>query len=632
MFGKNKGRGIWRLIGCFLILCSLFSQSIFGAEAKASIQIDEVELQHFIDDYMKKEMQKEKIAGAVAVVVKDGHEVLKKGYGYSDIEKKIPVDPDITTFPIASVSKLFTATAIMQLYERNQIDLHEDIQKEIGNLAIDNPYERKITCSNLLTHSSGLDEGSELLVGTTKENEIKPQEAYFKTHKLKVIEQPDKVSRYANTGYNLLGYIIEKKSGQSYEQFIKENILNPLDMKHTSIGLHDEQMSKGYEVEEDNYMTVPYAYQYARGSGSIISTAADMENFLKAYLNKGSLDKKRILKPETIQLMEGKRFANDDILAGMGYGFIRMERNGHLILKHEGALPGYMSTMMIIPEAHVGIYISVNTFQPLPFRFEEAFLNHFMPRKHQAITGQVEDELKQYVGVYRNYDGISQSTLMKACILFDSATDSKVRLNSSGQLELEEYNEEKERVVTRLIAIEKGRFIRADGKGYYTFRREADGHISYAFNEVSHNAFQKIHGYERKEVLWCIVGSTLLLLVVDFIINVHRMIKNKKVDLFIIGNILGALGIIVGSIGAIFLIFIMVMQYDYHLIIVLKLFLTMLLLGSGWTMIRLARYIWKWQKGKITWPVFIYQLSVVSLSLLYSSVLWYCQLIGYKIS
>ena len=642
MLKKQRRRVVFRVC-CFLLATwSFFPQVIFAAENKQVVDSNskqeiasvftEERLQTFVDNYMEDEMREQKIAGAVIVVVKDGHEVLKKGYGFSDIANETPVDPDITTFPIASVSKLFTATAIMQLYERGQIDLDEDVQNQIGDLVIENPYTRKVTCSNLLTHSSGLDEGSELFVGTTDKKAIQPQDTYFRTHHLNVVEEPDKVSRYSNAGYNLLGYIIERKSGQSYAQFVQENILEPLSMHHTTVAIDDENMSKGYEIEGESFKEAPFAYQYALGSGSIISTAEDMSHFLNAYLAKGSYGEQRILQEETVDLMEKKRFANDDILAGMGYGFIREERNGHLILKHEGALPGYMSTVLMIPEANVGIYLSVNTFKPLPFCFEEEFLEQFLPRAQQSVEGKEVDNLREYTGVYRNYDGVSQSTLMKVCILFDSTTDTKVELDEKGQLWLKEYDEKKERNVTHLIPIGNDRFIREDGKGYYAFRREEDGTISYGYNEVSHNASVKIHEYERKEVLWFIIISSFLVYVIDLVVNIRILLKKKKWYGFETGNILSGACMLFGFWGTVAFISVMVIQYDYHLVDGLKICLTMLLIGSVWVIIRLPKCMWQKCKHYITARAFVYQLGVCIISLLYIGLMGYCQLMGWRIS
>lgn len=203
---------------CLMIIGSAF-ENLYAQEMKSTF--NETELIKFIEDYMTDEMATHHIAGVAVVAIKDDKEILKRGYGYSDVEQKILVNPDTTTFPIASVSKLFTATAIMQLYEHGKIDLNKDIHAFIEDIKIDNPYDQKVTCSNLLTHSSGMDEGNELLGSTLDAAAIKSQETYFKNHKLKVVERPNLVSRYSNLGYNLLGLIVARQSGQTYEDYIQ---------------------------------------------------------------------------------------------------------------------------------------------------------------------------------------------------------------------------------------------------------------------------------------------------------------------------------------------------------------------------------------------------------------------------
>ena len=610
------------------------------AEKDQAVALTDTELIQFVDDYMKNETEKEQIVGAVAAVVKDDQVLLQKGYGYSDDKEKTPVDPTVTTFPIASVSKLFTAASIMQLNEAGKLALETDVKDYIGNIPLNNPYEEKVTCGNLLTHSSGMDEGSELLEGTTDEKAILNQEAYFKNHHLNVVARPNTISRYSNLGYNLLGYIVEKRSGMSYEDYVQTHLLDPLQMKHSSVRIHDEHMTKGYIEEEGKLSEVPYAYQYTSGSAGIIATAEDMTHFMKAFLNEGQYEESQILAPKSVQAMRDKQFSNSEYLAGMAYGFVRVERNGHLILKHEGALPGYMSTLILIPEAKVGIYVSVNTFKPLPFTFEDALLDHFMPQQKVEVgKNQTKENFKDYVGTYRNYDGIAKSNLMKAAILLDETTDSKVSLTSSGQLKLEEYTQEKEPISTMLYEVGEGIFVRADGRGQYVFRKEK-GKVTYAFNEVSHNAYERMPWYETKKVLGGILGLGMLAFLIDSIRcirRINRRLHQRKTDLqkgmlyHEVCHLISDLLLLLTPVVAVGLMFAMVSAYDYQLIPALMLTLTGTIIGMILACGRLVTAIIdKVQEHSLSKGMWI-EIVMVSISLLYGSVLFYLQLLGYKI-
>lgn len=626
---KNKGKRLLKNLlwkGCMLVMIGgCFSNITYGEMIDQNRQISQ-----FIDDYMTHEIQERHIVGASVVVIKDQKEILKKGYGYSDEELKCAVDPNTTTFPIASISKLFTAIGIMQLYEQGKIDLNEDVQQYTEGIKINNPYDKKVTCSNLLTHSSGMDEGSELLGSTTDEKEIKSQETYFIQHALNVIDLPDTVCRYSNLGYNLLGYILERKSKQDYETYIKENILDKLEMTRSSVRIPDENMAKGYYYKDGEYGQVPYAYQYTSGSAGVISTAADMGNFIKALLNEGDFNGRQLLQKQTMQNMYAKEFSNDEILPGMGYGFIREERGGKLILKHEGALPGYMSTLLLIPDQNLGIYIGINTFDALPFQFEKDFLDKFLGEsKMQQPTIKIADDLKRYVGNYRNYDGIAQSNIMKAFIIFDPTTQTKVSLDRNGVLNLEEYSQEKECISTRLYEIEKGKFIREDNGGYYVFRIGQDGHITYAFNEVSHNAYKRLHWYESRNILLGVIGGTIIIFVIDLVRSIIRVARKRRfID---IGNILADCCMIGGYVGTIAVVINMINQYEYHWIDSVYIMLTTILIGIAWTFIRGICYSVAMLNKKIAFRTLIYQMLIMVTCILYSSVLAYCQMIGYKI-
>ena len=167
--------------------------------------------------------------------------------------------------------------------------------------------------------------------------------------------------------YNILGYIVERVSGMSYEDYVTENILKPLNMNNTSVRVYDKNTSKGYMYEQNSYSEFPLLYQYTSGSSGIITTAEDMKNFIIANLNNGSLDGKSILKPETIDMMHKKQFSNSENMPGMALGFERSNRNGQEIIKHEGALPGYTSTTFLMPKENLGICILTNSLSAVSY-------------------------------------------------------------------------------------------------------------------------------------------------------------------------------------------------------------------------------------------------------------------------
>lgn len=641
-----------------ILLIALISISLINSftinQVKAEEKNNEVhgninnreDIKNFMNNYFNDKMQKYSVPGASVVVVKDNKEVFKMGYGYSNLESKIPVDPDKTMFPAGSASKLFTATAVMQLYEEGKIELDKNVNDYISPYKVINMYDEPVTSRNLLTHSSGLDEGSELNVSTTDENSIKSQEYYFDSHPLKVITEPNTICRYSNIGYNLLGYIVEKVSGTSYEEYVKEKILKPLNMNNSSVRLKssDKDIATPYTYNGNNYVANLLPYQYTSGSSGIIATAKDMENFIMANLNDGKFQNNTILSPKTLNLMHDKQFSNSEVLPGMGFGFIRSYRNGQEIIKHEGGLPaGYTTTLLLIPKENLGIYIATNTLGALPFNFEEDFLNYFYPESNDNLNEDERNASKdysKYEGTYRSYDGTSKTNIMKM-VAFDDP-DMEIKCNKDGTLTLHEFTQAKEKITTKLVEIENGVFLREDGRGKFAFRFDKDGNVTYAFNDISINSFEKLKFYDQSKFIM----SVLIISIITFIINAVLLIvsfikrKNKKdsqvekprvIKVIKLLNIVIEVFNITGVLGAMILTLEMCLNSDFSLAYMLYFFLTLLIVSTIMVLFSLALLIYSLvkKKGSIGSRIYYSFLNIGNLAFVW--ILYYFNFLGYKL-
>lgn len=538
----------------------------------------------FADDYFKKNSAVWHVPGVAVSVVKDGKELYKAGYGVSDIEKNTRVDPDVTTFPAASVSKLFTATAIMQLSQSGQLNLNEDIQKYADDISVRNSYKEKITCQNLLTHTSGLDEESELDGSVCNPGEIQSQKYYFQKHIPTVVVRPGTVCQYSNMGYNLLGYVVEKVSGETYENYVTSHILKPLQMNQTSIRIGNLNMADGYEYDKGQYQKVPFAYQYTSGSSGVIAPVTDMERFMIMHLNRGSCGNVSVLNPETEECMQKKQFSNSAVLDGMGEGFIREDWNGVGVLRHEGALPGYTTTLLMIPEENFGIYVATNSLGGMVFDFEEAFLEHFYGTCHITGNGQTKGyDQNRYCGTYRSYDGVSTRNISRIFAVLDSTAELEVKKSKGSELVVTYYEQSKEKVKTNLIYQTGDTFIREDGKGYVTFRRNAKGQIVYAFNHISHQAYGKISRMETTGVMGAALLLLLVLLLGSALVMLIRCKTQKRSGCrrFMVINSLINLSYVISFTGIFMLETYMVLQYDYRFTGLIYFLLTVLLVTIG---------------------------------------------------
>src|SRR5688572_14559578 len=190
------------------------------------------DLEAWLDGFMPYALEQTDVAGSVVAVVKDGKVVLEKGYGYADLAKRTPVDAERTLFRPGSISKLFTWTAVMQLVEQGKLDLDQDVNTYI-DFKIP-PYQGKpVTLRHIMTHTTGMEEVIRGLI-SGDEKSIQTLESTLKHWVPERIYAPGSTPAYSNYATALAGYIIERTSGESFDNYIEKHILVPLDMRHSS--------------------------------------------------------------------------------------------------------------------------------------------------------------------------------------------------------------------------------------------------------------------------------------------------------------------------------------------------------------------------------------------------------------
>jgi CubicO group peptidase (beta-lactamase class C family) len=352
----------------------------------------------YLDAMVPLQLEREDIAGATISVVKDGKLLFSKGYGYADVANKKPVSPETTLFRPGSVSKLFTWTAVMQLHEQGKLDLDLDVNSYL-DFRIPDAFGKPITLKNILTHTPGFEEQIKDLfsVGSNP-----PQLGdYLKSHIPRRIYPPGTVPAYSNFATALAGYIVERVSGKSFNDYVDENIFRPLGMTHSTFaqplpGNLAPDMSVGYRKGsgEANEFEVVNPFP----AGSMSSTANDMARFMIAHLQNGELEGSRILRPETAQLMHSRLFALDDGANAMCHGFYEESRNGHRIIGHAGDTIYFHSDLHLVLDSGVGFFVSYNSagkseVSPRTMLWE-AFLDRYFPHPPnlpQAVATAAQD-------------------------------------------------------------------------------------------------------------------------------------------------------------------------------------------------------------------------------------------------
>src|SRR6266513_907814 len=187
--------------------------------------LTKADFETFLDALIPSQLRNRNIAGAVVSVVKDGQVLFQKGYGYADVEEKKLVLPDQTLFRPGSISKLFTATAVMQLVEQGKLDLDRDVNDYL-DFPIPKTYPKPVTLRQLLTHTAGFEDTLKNLF-VAHESDLKLLRAYLVNQMPARIFPPGKVPSYSNYGFTLAGYIVERVSGERFERYIENHILKP---------------------------------------------------------------------------------------------------------------------------------------------------------------------------------------------------------------------------------------------------------------------------------------------------------------------------------------------------------------------------------------------------------------------
>lgn len=442
-------------------------------------ELTATDLESFLDGVMPLQLAREDIAGAVISVVKDGKVLFSKGYGYSDVEKKTPVSPDSTLFRPGSVSKLFTWTALMQLVEQSKVDLDRDVNDYI-DFKIPSTYPKPITVRNLMTHTPGFDEAvKELFAGDAKH--LTPLSEYMKQHVPARIYAPGTVPAYSNYGATLAGYIVQRVSGEPFDQYVEDHIFKPLGMTHTTFRqpLPDAlkpMMSKGYELGSQPAKDFEWVEVAPAGSSS--ATAIDMTHFMIAHLQNGAYEGTQILRPETAKLMHSRQFELRPDMNGMDLGFYEETRNGHRIIGHGGDTQYFHSDLHLLVDDNVGFFISYNSAGKGEISPREAvwhkFLDRYFPYEPPAgsAPGTAAQDTKEVAGRYIS-SRRSEDTILKVISAFGQA---QISVNPDGTISSGDFKglngqPKKYREIGSMI------FREADGQDHLAVKRDDAGHF-----------------------------------------------------------------------------------------------------------------------------------------------------------
>jgi CubicO group peptidase (beta-lactamase class C family) len=434
---------------------------------------DPAEVGAFFDQLVSQQLADKHIAGAAVAVVKDGALLFAKGYGHADVAKQIPVDADRTLFDIGSAGKLFTATAVMQLVEQGRIDLNADVNTYL-DFRIPATYPEPVTTAHLLTHTAGFAE-QYLAIQTTRAG-VRPLRDFLVGAMPPRVYPPGRYHAYSNYGFQLAGYVVQRVSGEPFEQYLADHLLAPLGMAHSAAvqplpAALAPDMSKGYTYRGGAYEATDFEWRPAgpaTPSGAIRATAADVAKFMLAHLQDGRYGDARVLGAAAAQAMHRQQFTEDPRLPGIGYGFILSDQNGERILWHDGASARFLSLLALLPDRHVGLFVSYNTPAVAPADTVAAFVNRYYPAAAPPPRPIADPGLARFAGTYQSL------RLARSAQRIDIGAVGELRVAVDGGDALAVGGH-------RYAETAPGLFARADGSGLtdrLAFATDAQGHVT----------------------------------------------------------------------------------------------------------------------------------------------------------
>ena len=335
-----------------------------------------------LDGILEAQLRVYKIPGAALSLVKDGEIVLAKGYGTADLRSGRSIQPDKTLFRIGSVSKLFTWTAVMQLVEQGKLDLHADINTYLFDVTIPRTFPEPPTLAHLMTHTAGF-ESRFIGLFIADYQARAPLVEYLSKRMPARLRRPGEVTAYSNYGAALAGYIVEHVSGIRYEDYVEQNILNPLGMQHTTFLQPPPQpLATDLAMGYGNALK-PGATEIIQAvpAGAMSATAWDMAKFMIAHLQQGHYGGSRILEENTAREMHRRQFTNDERVSGWTFGFEELWLNNQRILWHPGDTRFFSTGLYLIPKYDVGLFVSYNHRAGSQARADliQAFMDHRFP-------------------------------------------------------------------------------------------------------------------------------------------------------------------------------------------------------------------------------------------------------------
>jgi CubicO group peptidase (beta-lactamase class C family) len=407
-----------------------------------AVPLTKADVDVWLDGYLPYALRTADIPGVVVTVVKDGQLLTARGFGYADVEKRTPVDPERTLFRPGSVSKLVTWTAAMQLVEQGKLDLDKDINTYLDFKIPD--YDGKpVTLRQIMTHTAGFEEAVKDIIFTDPTH-LLPLGDYLKRWTPKRVFEPGTTPAYSNWATALTGYLVERVSGESFDDYCDKHIFAPLGMTNSTMrqplpASLANQMASGYKPGQE---AGKFEIIGPAPAGSLSATGTDMAKLMISYLDNA----KGLLSPEAAAEMQNPpldKFNPVSLLPPlnrMRLGFFETNINGREVIGHLGDTEFFHTSLHLLMKEGVGIYLSFNSggregqVQTLRWSLFEDFADRYFPASTATDAALDAKTTAEHAAMMAGNWQVSRTAWSNPIAVLNFISQTKVAIGPKGGL------------------------------------------------------------------------------------------------------------------------------------------------------------------------------------------------------
>jgi len=382
-----------------------------------------------LERFISAELRSRKHPGSSVSIVVGDELVWARGFGFANVEEEVPASPE-TVYGCASVTKTVVTTGFLQLWEKGLFGLDDPVNDHL-DMKIRTEFDTEPSIRNLLTHYSGMPTRVPPLL-------LRKEDALTLTEHIRdaarTVQPPGKSWAYCNTGYTIIGHLIELFTGSSYDEYLKRNVLGPLEMNSSDFEVTQSPqglLAKGYKraggpenprIPNEPYILGTYPQDPA---GSLYSNVIDLAHFVIANLNGGVYKGKRILKEETVDEFHRLQAAPGESRSGMALTWFRNVHDSRVMLSHTGGLPDYANHVALYPELNIGVCWLSNMRDGSGWRPPAPTALRILAGEYPKVDSKtfqtVPENWEKIVGVYGDKIRKSRVSVQNGFLLLDEA-------------------------------------------------------------------------------------------------------------------------------------------------------------------------------------------------------------------